>query len=272
MPAEKDNEDKPTGFKFRLQTTGGRRMIDTNAIIMRYESRIAMVFLAEFIMIGMNKVGTQGADVSKKDMFKLALEAILTDMIASVFNKFAVGRLMSLNRVPRNLWPRVVPASLDSPDLEKMGAFLESLSTAGILSPNRGLENKLLSDARLPVPPDEDQEIFDDEGVPTPRDAADQVAGILSQSQITSIMDINRGIKRRELSLEAGKQLAASVLGMSPEAVVRFLIEEPEDPEPLPPDLQAERVNPPGTLATDDDIPPDPRSSASNRVKPGDEE
>lgn len=269
LPASKDADGKETGFLFRLQTTGGKRMINTNEIVMRYETRIAMVFLAEFIMIGMNKVGTQGADVSKKDLFKLGLETILTDMIASPFNRFAVGRLMSLNRVPQELWPKVVPASLDSPDLEKMGAFIESLATAGLLSPNRPLENKLLSDARLPIPPDEDQEIFDDPDRPTPRESADQAAGVLSPAQISSVMDINRGIKKRELTFDAAKELAAATLGMEPANVERFLIAEPPEPTlppALPPQVQpGGNITPPGTIASDDDVPPD---TPSTEVEP----
>ena len=265
IPSEMDNEGKPTGYKFRLQTTGGRRMINTNDIVKRYESRIAMVFLAEFIMIGMDRVGAQSADTSKKDMFKLALETILTDMIASTFNRFGVGRLMSLNRVPQELWPRVVPASLDSPDLEKMGSFIQSMATSGILSPNRQLENKLLSDARLPTPPEEDSEIFDDPDQPTPREASDQAAGVLSPGQISSVMDINRGIKRRELSFDAARELAGSALGMDPSNVERFLISEPPPPTlppPIPPQVEPDpTISPPGTLASDDDVPPSPQDT-----------
>ena len=267
IPAELDNEGNPTGFKFRLATTGGRRMIDTNSIVKRYESRIAMVFMAEFIMVGMDKVGTQGADVSKKDFFKLALETILTDMIASPFNRYGIGRLMSLNRVPQELWPRAVPASLDSPDLAAMGEFVKSLSVAGILTPNnKPLETKLLSDARLPPPSDEDQEVLDDPAVPTPRDASDQATGVLSESQISAVMDINRGIKNREITLDAAKELAAVALGMDPANVERFLIEEPPEPvlpPSLPPQLQpGGNVTPPGLVATDDDLPSDPRGDA----------
>lgn len=264
VPSEETEEGKKTGFRFKLMTTAGRRMINTNDIVKRYESRIAMVFLAEFIMVGMDRVGAQSADESKKDLFKLALETILNDMIASPFNRFAVGRLMSLNRVPRELWPRVVPASLDSPDLEKMGAFVQSLATAGLLSPNRALENKLLTDARLPPPPDEDEAVFDDGDTPTPRDSADQASGILSPSQISAVMDINKAIKRREITLDAAKELAAAALGMDPAAVERFLIEEPPPPTlppPVPPQtVPGGSVTPPGTVPSDDNVPPDQRS------------
>lgn len=264
IPTELNEEGKPTGYKFRLATTGGRRMIPTNDIVKRYESRIAMVFAAGFIMIGMDKVGTQSAEDSKQDLFKLSLETILTDMIASPFNRFGVGRLMSLNRVPQELWPRVVPSSLDSPDLEKLGSFIQSLANAGVLSPNRPLETKLLSDARLPPPPDEDAELFTDPSQPTPRESPDQAAGVLSPSQISSVMDINRGIKKRELTLDAAKELAAAALGMDAANVERFLIAEPPEPvlpPALPPQVQpGGSAVPPGAVPQDDDVAPDVRS------------
>lgn len=224
IPSELDHEGKPTQFKFRLQTTGGRRQINTNDIIKRYESRIAMVFLAEFIMVGMDRVGAQSADESKKNLFKLALETILNDMIAAPFNRFIVSRLMKLNGVPRELWPTVAPASLDSPDLDAMGNFVKSLSDAGLLTPTRALENKLLSDARLPTTPDEELALFDDPATPTPRQTIDQAVGVLSPEQIATVTDINRAVRSGETTADAGRQLMAAALGMSPDEVDRFLV------------------------------------------------
>lgn len=264
LPAELDTDAKPTGYKFRLASTGGRRMIDTNAIIRRYESRMAIAFLAEFILVAMDKVGAQSADESKKDMFKLALTTILEDVIAATFNKFAVGRLMSINRVPRELWPSVVPASLDSPDVEKLGKFVESLANSGLLSPNRALETKLLSDARLPPPPDDDDTVFGDAETPTPRDAADQAAGIMSPSQVETLTDLNRAIKDRKVTRAVAQEIAGATLGMDVSATERFLIEDPPEPTlppPVPPQVEpGGSVTPPGSLPTDEGLPPGPRS------------
>ena len=209
----------------------------------------------------MDKVGTQGADVSKKDMFKLALETVLNDMIGSVLNKYAVGRLMEMNRVDPKIRPTIVPGSLDSPDLEKMGSFIESMATAGILSPNRKLEDKLLTDARLPTPPDEDESIFADSTMPTPRDSADQAAGVLSQSQIDTIVSINRAIKTREMTLNVAVEIAAASLGMDVTAVKRFLIPEPEvEPAEVP--LGADSASAAANEPDDDSQPNEPPVSA----------
>lgn len=45
-----DHGGKHTGYKFRLETTSGKRMIDINAIIMRYRARTEMMALTEFML------------------------------------------------------------------------------------------------------------------------------------------------------------------------------------------------------------------------------
>lgn len=269
IPAELDKEGNPTGFKLRLMTSGGRRMMPTNDVIKRHESRIAMTWLAEFIFIGQDKVGTQGADESKKNLFKVALQTILKDMIASTFNRFGIGRLMELNRVPREFWPRAVPSKLESPELDKMGAFVKEMAAAGLLSPNRALEVELLDKASLPAPPEEELELFTDPTRPTPRESDDASTGVLSQGQIDAVMSINRAIKKREISRAAAEELAASTLGMDTANVGRFLIEEPPELPPMPPPPQLV-PGPQGTVNRDKD--PEGASPVNDETAPPEEE
>ena len=42
----------PFGYKLELLSTGGSRQFDTNAIINRYDTRIAMTVMADFILLG----------------------------------------------------------------------------------------------------------------------------------------------------------------------------------------------------------------------------
>ena len=48
----------PYGYKAELLSTGGTRQFDTNAIINRYDTKIAQTVLADFIMLGHEKVGS----------------------------------------------------------------------------------------------------------------------------------------------------------------------------------------------------------------------
>ncbi len=62
-------------FDFTLLSTGGRRQFDTNKIIDRYDRRIAMTVLADFILLGHEKVGSFALASSKTDLFAIALSA-----------------------------------------------------------------------------------------------------------------------------------------------------------------------------------------------------
>lgn len=145
-----------TGYKFSLLASSGKRALDTNAIITRYEQRIAMSVLAEFVMLGMQNVGSRSLASSKTDMFTLALGALLGE-IASTFNRYAIERLMRLNRVAPELWPKLVYGDIETPPLEEIGAYVTSLANAGFaMTDNPALERQLLAYAGLPEPPDED--------------------------------------------------------------------------------------------------------------------
>lgn len=145
-----------TGYKFSLVTSGGRRQLDTNGIITRYEQRILMSCLAEFLMLGMQDVGSRSLASSKTTTFAASLGALL-NTIASVLNRFAIPRLEKLNQVPRTLWPHFVHGDVETPPLEELGAFVTSLANAGfLLADNKPLERKLLGYAKLPPSDDEE--------------------------------------------------------------------------------------------------------------------
>lgn len=48
----------PHGYEAELLSTGGTRQFDTNAIINRYDTKIAQTVLADFIMLGHEKTGS----------------------------------------------------------------------------------------------------------------------------------------------------------------------------------------------------------------------
>lgn len=232
VPSELLPDGMPSGYKLKLLSTGGRRAIDTNEIVKRYESRIAMTFLAEFIMIGQEKVGTQSLFQGKSNLFGVALGTML-DIISSVFSRYAIGRLMEFNGVARKLWPTLEHGDVVSPDLDKLGTFVTSLAGAGLLSPNKPLEDKLLTAANLPPPQEEDREVFDDPSMPTPAEAGDMATGLLSERQIDQVLKINEAVSGGKLGEDAAIELLASMLGMDSTGARRYLTAKPKD-EPKP--------------------------------------
>ena len=132
----------PNGWKFTLLSTGSRRQFDTNAILNRYDQRIAITVLADMVLLGSEKVGSFALAEVKKSLFAAAIEAML-DMIADIFNRHAVPRLFALNSfVGISKLPRVVHGEVETPGLPELSQYISSLTGAGAkLFPDLGLEN-----------------------------------------------------------------------------------------------------------------------------------
>lgn len=142
-------------YKLELLSAGGSRQFDTSAIVNRYDQRIAMVSLADFILIGHESVGSFALTSSKQSMFVAACDAWL-DMVADVINTDAVPRLRKLNGFTGPVRPRLEHGEIKDVDLAALGTYLQALSAAGApLFPNPALLEKLLRNADLPVPSEE---------------------------------------------------------------------------------------------------------------------
>lgn len=138
-------------YDLTLLSTGGRRQFDTGAIVQRYDSRIAMTVLADFILLGHEKVGSFALSSDKTNLFSVALGAWL-DSICEVFNRKAVPQLFLLNGFKTDNLPKIVHGDIESIPLGELGDYINKLSGAGYpLFPNKDLEDELLRVAGLPV-------------------------------------------------------------------------------------------------------------------------
>lgn len=151
FPLAYDPETNQPAYKLELLSTGGQRQFDTDAIIARYDQRIAMTVLADFLLLGHEKVGTQALSVSKIDLFIRSLEAYLSE-ITEVFNQHAIPRLMRINGVSEEFAPSLNYSTPSNVDLGSIGSFVQSLAQAGApLFPDENLENYLRGIAGLPT-------------------------------------------------------------------------------------------------------------------------
>lgn len=143
---------KPYGWTFELLNTGGRRQFDTNQIIERYDSRIAMTVLADFILLGHQQVGSFALSSDKTNLFAVALGAYL-DLIAEVFNNQGIPRLINLNKEAFQSitgYPKLVHGDIETPDLSELGQFIKDMTGVGILIPDQNLEDYIRRVASLP--------------------------------------------------------------------------------------------------------------------------
>jgi hypothetical protein len=141
----------PWWIDFSLKSAGGtRRQFDTNKIVERYEQRILMSLLADFIMLGHDAVGSKALASTKSQLFTTALTSIL-EIIAAVINRFAIPELLRFNGVPQELCPTLVFGDVENIPLEALGGYVANLAKAGMpLFPDGDLENFLRDAAKMP--------------------------------------------------------------------------------------------------------------------------
>ena len=140
------------GWKFTLTSTGGRRQFDTNQIIERYDTRMAMTVLADFVLLGHQNVGSFALSSNKTELFGAAMGAFL-DLICEVFNNQAIPRLININGEHfRGItaYPELVHGDIETQDLGQLGEFVSKMVGIGAITPDEGMEDYLRMAASLP--------------------------------------------------------------------------------------------------------------------------
>ena len=149
-PIELDDNGHET-LRLKLLTSGGKREFTLDPIISRHNRLIAMTCLADFILLGHEKVGSFALSSDKTALFVSALGAWLGS-ISSVIENNAIPSLLRLNGYmdPGN-YPNLIHSDIESPNLTELGTFISSLSGLGIDLTDLETENKLRSIANLPT-------------------------------------------------------------------------------------------------------------------------
>ena len=145
------DEDGNLAYDLKLLSTGGSRQFDTSDIINRYDQRIAMSLLCDFILLGHSDVGSKALSVSKIQLFTDSLDAWLHG-IADVVTNYGFSRLLRLNGISEELTPNLRYSPPRNIDLEGLSKFIQQISGAGaMLFPDEGLESYLREVAGLPA-------------------------------------------------------------------------------------------------------------------------
>jgi hypothetical protein len=125
----------PPGWTLTLLSSGNsRRQFDVDKIINRYDKRIAITMLAQFIMLGMDRVGSFALSSTQNDLFKLAVQSYI-NRIADTINNYAIPRLFRLNPTlgKGNKLPRFIPSNIAVPNLTELSSYINALVKAAIL-------------------------------------------------------------------------------------------------------------------------------------------
>jgi hypothetical protein len=178
FPSQYDDKGNKL-YDFQLLSTGGSRQFDTDKIIQRYDHRIAMSMLSDFLLLGQGS-GAQGSWAMHSDKTKLFAQSIgaFLDIIAEVFNRYAVPRLFELNDFQVTDYPKLMHGDMDAVDLKEIGDYVVKLTQSGMpLFPDPELEKYLRKIANMPEPIDP-MKATDQMVEPPPKNQPDKVVEI----------------------------------------------------------------------------------------------
>ena len=142
----------PAGYELELLSSGGTRQFDTNAIINRYDTRIAMTVLADFIFLGHEQNGSWALSSDKTELFSMACGAFL-DIICETFNSQGIPALIDINGdhfKGITDYPKMTHGDIEDADIAKVSTFIKDMTGIGVLVPDDGLEDYIRQVGHLP--------------------------------------------------------------------------------------------------------------------------
>lgn len=147
---EQEGMVMPWWAEFKLVSTGSRRAFDTNAIIGRYDQRVAMSMMADFIMLGHEAVGSKALAATKISLFTAALSSFL-DTACAVIDRRAVTQLLIFNGIPLELAPVMEHGDVESVNIQELGEFIAKVAGTGF-NPLAGVsaQKAVMAAAKLP--------------------------------------------------------------------------------------------------------------------------
>lgn len=163
---EKEGVVLPFGYELELLSSGGTRQFDTNAVIDRYDTRIAMTVLADFIFLGHQQNGSWALSSDKTELFAMACGAYL-DIIAETFNGQGIPSLIDINGehfAGITDYPKLGHGDIENADIVKVSTFIKDMTGIGVLVPDDGLEDYVRQIGNLPERTEDTREMDDQRG------------------------------------------------------------------------------------------------------------
>ena len=137
-------------YDFKLLTSGGSRQFNTNEIVQRYDQRMTMALLSDFLLLGNSRSGSHALGITKMELWTMAIDSIAKN-IASVINHEAIPRLIKLNGMDTERLPVLAFGEVNNVDLNEVSDFVSKLVLAGVIIPDPKLEDFMRDLAGLPA-------------------------------------------------------------------------------------------------------------------------
>lgn len=140
------------GWELKLLSATGSRQHNTSEIINRYDKRIAMTAIAQFIMLGMERVGSFALVKSLSALWLDAVDGYLTIM-EEVINQDAVPSLFYLNPEFDDLeeFPKLKAARVNNHDIVDLSNLINVLASNNLVDfGDSEVQSELMRILKLP--------------------------------------------------------------------------------------------------------------------------
>jgi 2'-5' RNA ligase/phage gp29-like protein len=143
-------------WRFELLSSPGSKQYNIRQIVSDLNKIILMRFFAQFLMLGMDHVGSQALVEGSQDFFSLCLKSI-QDELLETWNHQLVPLLFSLN--PQMMtgasgYPGIDWTAPGSKDVQKVISAVQGLITAQLVTPESSLEDYFRMMLDLPDRPE----------------------------------------------------------------------------------------------------------------------
>lgn len=140
-----------------LGSEGAAKAMDTDNVIRRHETRIAMSMLADIVLMGTDRTGSFALAETKQTLFVASLQAIINS-IANTLNTYAVPKLFAVNNWNLEKLPKIVADNIEAPSVKEVALLLRSLKID--VTKNKKMFNYLMELMQAPTMTDEEFNTF----------------------------------------------------------------------------------------------------------------
>ncbi len=135
---------------YEIDMMAGISNLDYISALTYWGQMMAMSVLADVMMLGHQKIGTEALARTKLEMLVASMNG-LHDSIADTFTRHAVPRLLVLNNMPLELAPSLRPSPIEDIDTEAFAEGINSLANIGMpVLENKAFNRWLLSQYGAP--------------------------------------------------------------------------------------------------------------------------
>lgn len=120
-----------------------------------------MTVLADFIILGHQKVGSFALSSDKTELFAVAIGAFL-DVICETFNSQGIPSLIDINGqhfAGITDYPKMTHGDIEDADITKVAEFIKDMTGIGVLVPDDSLEDYIRQVGHLPERSSDTREI-----------------------------------------------------------------------------------------------------------------